>query len=42
MSPKTEAMSPDSAGMDSVDMIPAGKDTLIASGAIHPFERQEI
>ena len=42
MSPKTEAMSPESAGMDSVDMIPAGKDTLIASGAIHPFERQEI
>ncbi len=42
MSPKTEAMSPDSAGMDSVDMIPAGKDTSIASIAMQPFERQEI
>jgi len=29
MSPKTEAMSPDSAGMDSVDMIPAGKEMKV-------------
>eukprot|EP00434_Breviolum_minutum_P001222 symbB.v1.2.001070.t1/scaffold33.1/size517934/22 len=29
MSPKTEAMSPESAGMDSVDMIPAGKEMKV-------------